>query len=142
MCNFSIVPRYFGQNCRSKIAYQKLLKPYMSAPTAQRPLERVPKLTDIDCTKIPKITTIESSLRTFQCKILNNILYLNERLFKFSIVKGPPCSSCNQASESVLHLFCTCTRTRNLWRQLCAWLGNQNVMPPSNLEPQTAILSL
>ena len=48
----------------------------------------------------------------------------------------------NQASESVLHLFCTCTNTRNLWRQLCAWLANQNIMLPSNLEPQAAMLGL
>ena len=56
------------------------------------------------------------------------------------MVESPLCSFCNQASESVLHLFCTCTNTRNLWRQLCAWLADQNVMLPSNLEPQTAIL--
>ena len=129
----------------SKIAYQNLLKPLLSAPPAQRSLDRVLKLTDIDWTKIytlPRITTIESSLRTFQYDILNNILYLNERLFKFNVVESPLCSLCNQASESVLHLFCTCTNTRNLWRQLCAWLANQNAMLPSNLEPQTAILGL
>ena len=91
----------------SKIAYQKLLKQILSAPTAQR--QRVLKLTNIDWIKIntlPRITTIESSLRTFQYKILNNILYLNERLFKFNMVESPLCSLCNQASESVLHLFC------------------------------------
>ena len=129
----------------SKIAYQKLLKPLLSAPTAQRSLERVLKLTDIDWTKIytlPRITTNESSFRTFQYKILNNILYLNERLFKFNMVESPLCSLCNQASESVLHLFCTCTNTRNLWRQLCAWLANQNIMLPFNPEPQAAMLGL
>ena len=58
------------------------------------------------------------------------------------MVESPLCSSCNQASESVLHLLCTCTKARNLWRQLFAWLVNQNSMLPSNLEPQTAILGL
>ena len=58
------------------------------------------------------------------------------------MVESPLCSLCNQASESVLHLFCTCTKTGNLWRQFCAWLADQNVMLPSNLEPQTAILGL
>ena len=107
----------------SKLACQYLLKPLLSAPTAQRSLERVLKLTDIDWTKIytlPRITTIESSVRTFQYKILNNILYLNEKLFKFNMVESPLCSLCNQASENVLHLFCTCINIRNLWRQLCA----------------------
>ena len=75
-------------------------------------------------------------------RYLLNILYLNERLFKFNMVENPLCSLCNQTSESVLHLFCTCTKPRNLWRQLCAWLANQNVMLLPNLEPQTAMLSL
>ena len=61
-----------------KIAYQNLLKPLLSAPTAQRSLElRALKLTDTDWTKIytrPRITTTESALRTFRYKILNNIL--------------------------------------------------------------------
>ena len=46
----------------SKIACQKLLKPLLNAPTPQRSLERVRKLTDIDWTKyysLPRITTIE-----------------------------------------------------------------------------------
>ena len=43
---------------------------------------------------LPRIVTIESSLRSFQYKILNNILYLNERLFKFNIVDSPLCSLC------------------------------------------------
>ena len=53
----------------SKIAYQNLLKPLLSTLTAQRSLERVLKLTNINWTKIytlPVITTIESFLRTFQ----------------------------------------------------------------------------
>ena len=58
------------------------------------------------------------------------------------MVESPLCSLWNQASESVLHLICTCTKTHKMWRQLCTWLANQNVMLPSNLEPQPAILSL
>ena len=45
----------------SKIAYQNLLKLLLSAPTPQKSLERVIKLTDIDWRKIyilPGITTI------------------------------------------------------------------------------------
>ena len=41
-----------------------------------------------------RIVTTESSLRSFQFKIVNNILYLNERLFKFNIVDSPLCSLC------------------------------------------------
>ena len=49
--------------------------------------------------------TICTNLRILQYKILNNILYLNARLFKIHIVDSRLCSLCNSAEESVLHLF-------------------------------------
>ena len=105
-CNIEEYPVNKGISARtSKIAYQKLLKPLLSAPTAQRSLERVLKLTDNKWTKIytlPRRTTIGSSLRTFQYKILNNILYLNERLFKFNMVESPLCSLWNQVSARAI----------------------------------------
>ena len=56
---------------------------------------------------LPRIVTIESSLRSFQYEILNNILYLNERLFKFNIVDSPLCSLCGLQRVNrtlILHL--------------------------------------
>ena len=61
---------------------------------------------------LPRIVTIESSLPSFQYKILNNILYLNEGLFKFNIVDSPLCSLCGAYNKSIKHLFCTCTVTQ------------------------------
>ena len=63
---------------------------------------------------LPRQATIESSLRSFQYKILNNILYLNEKLFKFKTVDSPLCSLCKTENESTLHLFCECAVTSNL----------------------------
>ena len=77
------------------IAYQVLLKNIVKPPTAQRFLNNLMRLNSIDWTKVymlPKQVTIESSLRSFQYKILNNILHLNEKLFKFKIVASPLCS--------------------------------------------------
>ena len=54
---------------------------------------------------LPRQATIELSLRSFQYKILNNILYFNEKLFKFKVVDSPLCSLCETENESVLHLF-------------------------------------
>ena len=86
---------------------------------------------------LPRLTTIESSLRSFQYKILNNILYLNDRLFKFNIVDSPLCSLCKLENESVLHIFCRCMITKNLWKQL------QILMPSiPSLEPEIVILGL
>ena len=111
----------------SKVAYQKLLKQLVKPPTAQKSLERMLGLENVDWSRIyllPRATTIESSLRSFQYKILNNTLYLNERLFKLNAVESPQCSLCKQFPESVLHLFCTCSVTRSLWAQFCLWGSN------------------
>ena len=89
---------------------------------------------------LPGIVTIESSLRSYQYNILNNILYLNERLFKFNIVDSPLCSFCGAYNESIKHLFCTCTVTQKLWDQLKSWLYKVISFPI--LEPKTVILGL
>ena len=50
---------------------------------------------------LPQKTTIESRMRIFQYKILNNILYLNNRLHKFGYVESPLCSFCNSETETM-----------------------------------------
>ena len=70
----------------------------------------------------PRIVTMDSSLHSFQYKILNNILYLNERLYKFNIVDSLLCSFCGAYNESIKHLFCTCMVTQRLWDQLQSWM--------------------
>ena len=89
---------------------------------------------------LPRIVTIDSSLRSFQYKILNNILYLNERLYKFNVVDSPLCSLCGAYNESIKHLFCTCTVTQRLWDQLKSWMDEVISFPI--LEPKTVILDL
>ena len=73
---------------------------------------------------LPKQATTESSLRSFQYKILNNILYLNEKHFKFKIVDSPLCYLCETENESVLHLFCACAVTSNLLEQFKLWVSD------------------
>ena len=46
------------------------------------------------------IITINTKRRPFQCKILNNILYINKLLFK-----SPLFSLCKSAEETIIHLF-------------------------------------
>ena len=89
---------------------------------------------------LPRIVIIKSSLRSFQYKILNNILYLNERLYKFNIVDSPSRSLCGAYNESIKHLFCTYTVTQRLWHQLKSWMHEVVSFPI--LEPKTVILGL
>ena len=85
---------------------------------------------------LPRVTTIESSLRLVQYKILNNTLYLNERLFKFDIINSPSCLICKQEKESVIHLFVICPPALSLWDQLSTWTSSKDITLPSNLVPQ------
>ena len=106
-------------------AYIKLVEPLINTPTSQNSLTKLLDLENVDWKKVymlPRRVTIESSLRSFQYKILNNILYLNDRLYKFNIVDSPLCSLCKLEKESVIHLFCTCTVSKKLWKQLQSWL--------------------
>ena len=127
----------------SKMAYQKLIQPLSKPSTFQLYFEKVLGFGKVEWGKVcmlPRIVTIESSLRSFQYKILSNILYLNERLFKFNIVDSPLCSLCGAYNESIKHLFCTCTVTQSLWDQLRSWLYKVISFPI--LEPKTVILGL
>ena len=84
---------------------------------------------------ISRQAIIETSLRSFQYKILNNILYLNEKLFKFKIVDSPLCSLCETESESVLHLFCECAVIRNLLQQFKLWVCDISLFGKIDIDP-------
>ena len=58
---------------------------------------------------LPRITTINKYLSSFQYKICNNILFLNKKLFVFWMRNTPLCSFCTKKDESLLHIFSKCT---------------------------------
>ena len=64
-------------NVTSKSAYTKLIKSITSQPTSQKSLANSLQLDNVDWRKIyllPRQTTIESSLRSFQYKILTRCI--------------------------------------------------------------------
>ena len=68
---------------------------------------------------IPRKCTIDSHTRIFQYQILNNILYLNDRLFKMNLVESEMCSFCKGEKETVEHLFLNCRIAKTLWTNIC-----------------------
>ena len=124
-----------------KAAYKILIRPLVKAPTSQKSLEKLLCRQDLDWASvymIPRMVTVESKLRIVQYKVLNNILYLNDRLYKMGIVQTPLCSLCKQEKETVIHLLCQCHSTRQLWCSLSGWLQGVLRLPP--LEPVAALL--
>ena len=66
---------------------------------------------------LPRRVTLDTNLRMFQYKLLNNVLYLNNMLFRFKKVDSPLCSYCNEEEETPLHLFHSCLKTKQLWNK-------------------------
>ena len=97
----------------------------------------------LDWTKIftlPSLTTYNTYLRSFQYKILHNILFLNKKLYLSGKTKSPLCSYCNTNDETPIHLFCECNSTKSLWLQLNRHFHSDLKFP--ELTPQTAIVGI
>ena len=90
-------------------------------PTSQIYFEKKFDLKELDWRIIytlPQKITTNTYLRSFQYKILNNILYLNENLFVFRLSTTSSFSLCNSFCENIRHLFCYCTITQCLRKKL------------------------
>ena len=80
-------------------------------------------------------TTVDSYLRMFQYKILNNVLYLNRDLHRFKISEDPSCSLCHVSSETIDHLFVECLEAKNYYFEIRDWLEEYEIaLPSSNKE--------
>ena len=84
-------------------------------PTSQIYFEKEFDSKELDCRVIyilPRKATTKTYLKSFQYKILNNILYLNEKLFVFGLFTTSSFFFCNCFGENITYLFCDCTITQ------------------------------
>ena len=65
--------------------------------------------------------TANSYLRRFNCKVINNVLYLNKKLFQPGKTQSHLCSFCHTEAEITLHVFHKCSVTKILWNQLSSF---------------------
>mgnify|MGYP002260060495 FL=1 len=72
---------------------------------------------------LPFVVTIETKIREFQYKILNNIVFTNEKLFRLKMIDSPLCVFCKGEVESLEHLLFFCEVTKMFWRAFCTWLA-------------------
>ena len=76
-------------------------------------------------------------MRSFQHKLLNNVLFLNKKLHIFGIKSSPLCSFFNLCHEIPLHIFYECDSIKCFRSDLVRYFQNSLVL--SILTPQTAI---
>ena len=87
-----------------------------------------------------RLATIDTTLRSFQYNILNNLLFLNKKLYTFGITNTALCSFCNTLEETPIHIFFDCVHVKCLWERLRMKFQNDFVL--LSLTHQTAILGL
>ena len=86
---------------------------------------------------LPRKTTINTKLCSFQYKTLKNSLYLNKLLFKFGIVESPLSSFCKSGKETNIHLFSECLCEQYIWNQTQIFFSGYISIPDDT--PQSAI---
>ena len=76
---------------------------------------------------VPHKATIDTKTRSFQYKLLNRIVYINKSLFKMKLIDSPMCTFCNLLEESLEHLFCNCSCSKEFWMSVVSWLNGVGI---------------
>ena len=74
---------------------------------------------------IPVQSTMDISMRWFQYKILNRILYMKNSLLRFNLVTDKICTFCNNSEETIMHIFCNCPFVNMIWSKFEEWVFNK-----------------
>ena len=67
---------------------------------------------------LPFHVASEPYVRSFQYRVLNCILFTNDRLFKIGYISNPNCTFCNEALETIQHLLFSCTISQAFWNDV------------------------
>ena len=88
----------------------------------------------------PFKTTLDTTLRNFQYKIIMGILPTNTLLVKYKIKDSPVCDLCNNSEETLVHIFWECQITQSLWNDLQMFLTAKSINLP--ITKTSALLGL
>ena len=114
-------------NVSSKLVYNEFRSLKQSPATAAKAkiLNKYPDLA-VDWKKLYSLafeTTLDTKLREFQYKILNLIIFTNEKLHRFKMIDSPLCAFCNAEVESLEHLLYFCKSSSFFWKELLSWIA-------------------
>ena len=70
-------------------------------------------------------TLTDNYLVWHQYKILTRILGTQRRLYLMKISSNSLCRLCKEHEETLIHLFCTCDFSKDLWRNIQTWIFNK-----------------
>ena len=72
-------------------------------------------------------SSMDSKLREFQYKVLNQIVFTNEKLFRFGITQSPLCAFCQKEDEFIEHLLFFCKESCEFWKHVLSWLRDKDI---------------
>ena len=113
----------------SKTLYREFRSRKVIPPTAQAKFKEEYSSLSVDWKEIYSLAfnvTLDTNLRAFQYKLLNRIIFTNDKLFKFKLVDSPSCTFCKTNEESLEHLLFFCKITEFFWKEVLSWLAILN----------------
>ena len=113
-----------------KQIYQIFLQQKQIAPTAKQKLTNKYSNIEIDWEKVYTLAfqcSLDTKISELQCKILNCIIFTNEKLNLIGVVESPNCTFCQEPIESVEHLLFSCRITSRFWKHVLSWLRDNYV---------------
>ena len=121
----------------SKTLYSIQVKKIFKAPTSQPVLDNLFPNSVLDWSTIYLVArkvTLDTYTRVFHYKVVNNILFLNQKLFKINKSITDKCSYCSFSVENVKHLFSQCLVTKWLWSEVQRFFNCKIIIPNLSIE--------
>ena len=86
--------------------------------------------------ELPFKVTVEIKLRSFQFKLIHNIIPTNHSLYKMNIKASPECERCLAPNETLIHMLCECPDVKIFWKDILMWWNakRSDNISPSNTE--------
>ena len=91
---------------------------------------------------LAKKCTKSTKLIEFQFKFLHRRVPTKNFLFRIGLQSDENCSFCHTSSESIIHLFWSCSQTSHFWNKLTEWLKHSNLLPRDYVLTNTTALGL
>ena len=110
----------------SKHIYRSFLAKKQTTPKDREKLSAKYHRLTIDWKRVYLLsfrTTLETKLEDFQFKILNRIVFANEKLFRFDMAESDKCAFCQTEVESIEHVHFSCKISSVFWKHNCLVLA-------------------
>ena len=104
---------------KSKDYYVLFLGTRAKYPNNSQSLKREFQLTDVQLEQVfilPHTVCFKSYVKSYQYKVLNNILYTNTKLHKLGFTADDRCSFCKFEPETLENLLFYCTHSKRFWK--------------------------